>query len=91
MGRIFTTACKLWVEAVRRDWRLACIEGKLLDTGMLRTAILGIILAGALWGQYPPEQQWRRIRTGHFDIFFPSEVTADAQRLANALETCTRL
>ena len=54
---------------------------------MLRTGILGIILAGALWGQYPPEQQWRRIRTGRFDIFFPSEVTADAQRLANALET----
>jgi hypothetical protein len=63
------------------------LETKSLENAMLRTAILGIILAGALWGQYPPEQQWRRIRTGHFDILFADEVTADAQRLANALET----
>jgi len=54
---------------------------------MQRIAVLAMALAGTLWGQYPPETQWQRIRTGHFDVIFPREVTADAQRLANALET----
>jgi Tol biopolymer transport system component len=54
---------------------------------MKRLAILAMGLTGALWGQYPPQVQWQRIRTSHFDVIFPREVTADAQRLANALET----
>ncbi len=46
----------------------------------------------ALWAltlaaQYPPEQEWRKIRTVHFDVVFPREIEADAQHLAAALET----
>lgn len=54
---------------------------------MKRVAMLAMALAGVVWGQYPPELQWQRIRTGHFDVIFPHEAVADAQRLANALET----
>ena len=54
---------------------------------MKRIAILAAGLAGALWGQYPPELQWQRIRSAHFDVLFPRESADDAQRLANALET----
>ena len=49
--------------------------------------LMALGLAAALWAQYPPETQWRTIRTAHFDVVFPREVAADAQRLANALET----
>ena len=54
---------------------------------MKRTVLLAAALASGLWAQYPPEMQWQRIRTDHFDVIFPREVTADAQRLDNALET----
>jgi hypothetical protein len=47
--------------------------------------VLGLAVAG--WGQYPPETQWRTIRSPHFEVLFPRELEADAQRLANALET----
>jgi hypothetical protein len=40
-----------------------------------------------LRAQYPPDTQWRKIRTPHFDIIFPSEIEAAAQQTANALET----
>lgn len=55
--------------------------------GMTRAAILGCCLAVGLWAQYPPGTEWRHIRTSHFDIIFPREIEADAQRAANALET----
>ena len=49
--------------------------------------LISLALAGSLWAQYPPEASWRTIHTVHFDVVFPQEVAADAQRLANALET----
>jgi hypothetical protein len=54
---------------------------------MTRVVALAFCLAAGLWGQYPPGTEWRRIRTSHFDIVYPSEIEADAQRAANALET----
>ena len=51
---------------------------------MTRAAVLAFCLAGGLWAQYPPGTEWRRIRTNHFDIIFPSEIEADAERAANA-------
>jgi len=44
-------------------------------------------LAAGLWAQYPPGTEWRRIRTEHFDVVYPSDIEAGAQRAANALET----
>src|SRR5215471_151738 len=49
--------------------------------------LMALGLAAALSAQYPPETQWRTIRTAHFDVVFSREVAGDAQRLANALET----
>jgi hypothetical protein len=54
---------------------------------MTRALVLACCLAAGLLGQYPPGTEWRRIRTSHFDIVYPSEIEADAQRAANALET----
>jgi len=53
---------------------------------VFRTALLACCVAAGLWAQYPPGMQWRRIRTAHFDIIYPSEIETDAQRCANALE-----
>ena len=54
---------------------------------MIRAAVLALCLAAAVWAQYPPGTEWRRIRTDHFDVIFPSEIEANAGRAANALET----
>ena len=54
---------------------------------MIRALVLACCLAAGLWGQYPPGTESRRIRTSHFDVIYPSEIEADAQRAANALET----
>ncbi len=59
---------------------------------MKSKAALALVLASAgwvhtLWAQYPPGTQWQRIRTPHFDVVFPLEITPDGQRLANSLET----
>jgi len=54
---------------------------------MRRTILLAACLVAALHAQYPPEIQWRKIRTPHFEIVFPKEIEADAQRAANTLET----
>jgi hypothetical protein len=79
---------KLSPQSVMRDWKLAraCLTS-LVILVMTRAAVLAFCLAGGLWAQYPPGTQWRRIRTNHFDIVFPSEIESDAQRAANALET----
>src|ERR1017187_6443677 len=47
---------------------------------------LAILLTATLRAQYPPDQQWQRIRTQHFDVVFPHLIEADGQRAANALE-----
>jgi len=52
-----------------------------------RAFLVAFCMAAALRAQYPPETRWLKIRTDHFEVIFPSEITADAQRLANALET----
>ena len=54
---------------------------------MLRTALLAICLATAVRAQYPPDMHWRKILTPHFEIVFPKEIEADAERAANTLET----
>ena len=54
---------------------------------MIRTVLLVFCLAAALQAQYPPDMQWRKILTPHFEIVFPREIQADAQRAANTLET----
>jgi hypothetical protein len=50
-------------------------------------AFLAFFLTAALHGQYPPGTQWRRIQTAHYELVFPREIEADAQRAANMLET----
>jgi hypothetical protein len=52
-----------------------------------RPLLLALALVFAAWAQYPPDTQWRSIRTPHFEVLFPREIETDAQRLANALET----
>ncbi len=54
---------------------------------MRRLLLLALGVVTALWAQYPPETQWRRILTPHFEVVFPREIEADAQRAANTLET----
>ncbi|SPE35337.1 conserved exported hypothetical protein [Candidatus Sulfopaludibacter sp. SbA6] len=54
---------------------------------MRRLTLLAFCLAASLEAQYPPEIQWRKIRTAHFEVVFPREIEADAQRAANMLET----
>jgi hypothetical protein len=54
---------------------------------MPRTILIGLCLATVLRAQYPPETQWREIRTAHFEVVYPREIESDAQRAANALET----
>ena len=54
---------------------------------MRRLLLLTLGVVTALWAQYPPETQWRRILTPHFEVVFPREIEADAQRAANTLET----
>jgi hypothetical protein len=49
--------------------------------------LLAMWAAALLRAQYPPDQQWRKIRAEHFDVIFPHGIEADAQRAANALET----
>ncbi len=49
--------------------------------------MLAVCLAAPLLAQYPPETQWRKINTSHFEVIFPREIESDAERLANALET----
>jgi hypothetical protein len=50
-------------------------------------AFLAFFLTAALHAQYPPGTQWRRIQTAHYELVFPREIEADAQRAANMLET----
>ena len=52
-----------------------------------RSIVLAFCLAAPLLAQYPPEIQWRHIRTPHFEVIFPAEIAPDAQRAANMLET----
>ncbi len=54
---------------------------------MRRLLLLVFGVTVALWAQYPPDTQWRRILTPHYEVVFPREIEADAQRAANALET----
>ncbi len=51
------------------------------------SSLLLVFLGASLWGQYPPETQWRKIETPHFVVIFPREIQSDAGRAANALET----
>ena len=54
---------------------------------MRRFLLLALGVVTALRAQYPPETQWRRIVTPHFEVVFPREIEADAERAANTLET----
>lgn len=54
---------------------------------MKRLVCLAVCFLTSLAAQYPPEIKWKKIRTPHFDIVFPSDIEADAARAANALET----
>ena len=54
---------------------------------MKRLTLLAFGLLASLHAQYPPDIQWRKIETAHFEIIFPREISADAQRAANMLET----
>src|SRR5260370_20064437 len=53
---------------------------------MIRQALLAFCFVGVLRAQYPPGTQWRKIKTPHFEIVYPAEIEADAQRAANTLE-----
>src|SRR5579863_8721772 len=53
---------------------------------MKRAALFAITMATALRAQYPPDIHWQNIVTPHFEIVFPREIAADAQRVANTLE-----
>jgi hypothetical protein len=56
----------------------------------MKRLILLALWALPLTAQYPPDTQWRKIRTQHFEVVFPREIEPDAQRLAAALETMYR-
>src|SRR5580658_3847591 len=77
----------------RADWgergitRVRSVRTLRYHWEMTRVATLVCCLAASLWAQYPPETHWRRIRTEHFEVVYPSEIEAAAQRAANALET----
>jgi hypothetical protein len=45
---------------------------------MRNVVLLVFCLASALRAQYPPDTQWRRIRTQHFDVIFPHGIEAEA-------------
>jgi hypothetical protein len=40
--------------------------------------LLAFCLGATLRAQYPPDTQWRKIRTEHFDVIFPHGIEADA-------------
>jgi hypothetical protein len=54
---------------------------------MRRAGWLAFALVTVLRAQYPPDIQWRKIVTPHFEVVFLREIAADAERAANALET----
>jgi len=54
---------------------------------MKNLVLLALLLTACLRAQYPPDQQWQKIRTPHFDVIFPHGIETDGQRAANALET----
>jgi len=51
-----------------------------------RWLTLTISLATCLRAQFPPDTKWRKIETDHFQVVFPREIEAYAQRVANQLE-----
>jgi len=57
-----------------------------LNRFMKRIVWLAIAMVTALRAQYPPDIQWRKIVTAHFEVVFPRELAADAERAANTLE-----
>lgn len=58
----------------------------------LSSVFCWIIHAASLFGQFystgetPASVQWSRIETRHFDIVFPSQISVEANNLANKLE-----
>ena len=54
---------------------------------MRRAGWPAFALVTGLRAQYPPDMQWRKIVTPHFEVVFPGEIAADAERAANALES----
>ena len=52
-----------------------------------RLGLLVCLAAVSLPGQYSPGINWRIIRSPHFEVVFPHEIEADAQRATNLLET----
>jgi hypothetical protein len=54
---------------------------------MTRAVVLACCFSASLCAQYPPGTEWRRVSTSHFDVIYPREIEADAQRAANAFET----
>ena len=55
--------------------------------GLKRLTLLVLCLTASLEAQYPPDIQWRKIRTARYEVIFPREIEADAQRAGNMLET----
>ena len=52
-----------------------------------RLTLLVVCVALSSRAQYPPDTQWRKIHTAHYEVIFPREIETDAQRAANMLET----
>ena len=54
---------------------------------MLTAVALATLIAFPAFAQQsPPGLDWRRIQTERFNVIFPAQITADAQRVANTLE-----
>ena len=49
--------------------------------------LLALCAATALRAQYPPDTQWRKIETPHYQVIFPREIEVYAQTVANRLES----
>jgi hypothetical protein len=61
------------------------IGKKMKRVSLLLAAALNIVVVIAQ-KQNPPDILWKSLKSEHFEVIFPNEIVAEAQRIANTLE-----